>query len=232
MLALVVALSKYQILVHPRSSLKGPWCYLEDMQTMPMINEVLENAEWKIHGSILDPLTVEIGVPVEIEILGIISDTVLSSMAWIQGSKFTPMDLYDSIILQIRTGSVTRLVPSARALGRVPQSIPKILSDVEAPAAQRVLERGATNDGTYVSWAVWIPLTHDRWAQFSTPFEDIKLLGKRTVTAVCGDQVTDRLMAGDLGISLTTVDQVDDVVQKALTAGQGLCRMLDPRIRN
>jgi hypothetical protein len=44
MLALAMALSKHQILVHPRSSLRGPWCYLEDMQTMPMIEEVLENA--------------------------------------------------------------------------------------------------------------------------------------------------------------------------------------------
>jgi len=230
--ALVMALSKYQILVHPRTSLRGPWCYLEDMQTVPRIEEILENAKWQIHGFVLDPAAVEIGVPVEIEILGIISDTILSSIAWIQGSKLTPMDLYDSIILQIRVGSVIRLVPGTRALGRAAQSIPKTLSDVEAPAAPRVLVKGGTNDGTYVSWAVWIPLAQDRWAQFSTPLEDIGLLRKRTVTAVSGEQVTDRLRIGDLGISLTTVNDVDDVVQKAMTSGQALCRMLDPRIRN
>jgi hypothetical protein len=61
--------------------------------------------------------------------------------------------------------------------------------------------------------------------------ENIKLLGKRTVTAVTGNSVTNRLVSGDLGISLTVVNDVKDVVQSAVTAGQGLCRMLDPRIK-
>jgi hypothetical protein len=229
MLSLVLALSKYQILVHPRSGLKGPWCYLEDMQTMPRIERIFENADWKIHSCVLDSADLELDAPVEIEILGIISDTVLSSVAWIRGTKLTPMDLYDSIILQIRIGSVTRLVPGARALAA--QSAPKKpLLDVEVPPAPRVMEKGATNDGTYISWAVWIPLAPDRWAQFSTPFEDIKLLEKRTVTAVSGEGVTGRLKQGDLEISLTGVNEVNDVVQKAVKAGEDLCRLLNPRV--
>jgi hypothetical protein len=52
------------------------------------------------------------------------------------------------------------------------------------------------------------------------------------VLTLSGEQVTDRLKVGALGISLTTVNDVDDVVQKAATSGQILCRMLDPRIRN
>jgi hypothetical protein len=49
------------------------------------------------------------------------------------------------------------------------------------------------------------------------------------VLTLSGEQVTDRLKIGALGISLTTVNDVDDVVQKAATSGHILCRMLDPR---
>jgi hypothetical protein len=231
MLALVVALSKHQFLVHPRSALRGPWCYLEDMQTMPRYEEILERFQWDIHEYAMDLWAIEVSASVEIEILGIISDTTLASVSWIRGFKLTPMELYDSIILHIRVGSDIRLIPSARALGRAAHRVSKSLSDIEAPVGPEILEKGSTNDGTYVSWAVWIPLAQGLWAHFSTPSDDIRLLGKRTLTAVSGEQVTERLMAGELGISLMTVSDVDDVVQKALIAGRGLCQMLDPRIR-
>ena len=231
-LALAVAVSKHQILVHPRSSLKGTWCYDEDIQTMSKIEEIFDNAKWEVQSYTLEQSTLDIGASVEIEILGIISDTILSSIAWMQGSKLTPMDLYDSIILQIRVGSVIRLVPGTRALGRVAESDPTPLSDVEAPVVPGKPKRGSRNDGTYVSWSLWIPLMQNRWAHFSTPAEDIKLLGKRTVTAMSGVQVTDKLMKCDLGISLMSVDDVDDVIQRGMSASEILCRLLDPRVSN
>lgn len=231
MLGIVVALSKHQILVHPRSSLRGPWCYLEDMDTMPKIQQILESSAWDIVEFPLDSTHLNLSAPVEIEILGIISDTVLSSVAWIHGSKLTPMDLYDSIILQVKIGSKIRLVPGARALSRVAASDLE-LSNLEAPAAPAMLENGSTNDSTYISWAVWITLAKDQWFHLYTPAEDIKLLGKRSLTLMSRVDVTSLLAAGDLGISLTTADDVQSVITNTMVAGEYLCQMLNPNIKH
>jgi hypothetical protein len=226
MLVLVSGLSKYQILNHPRSSVRGPWYYLEDIESNPKVLDIMRHAAWEISPFLLSSSEMmagraEVGSVIDIKILAVIGDTFLASAAWIQKSNLTPMDLYDSVIFQVQISSTKRLVPAARALGRVRSIIDA--SSVEKASESKIIQKGAGNDGKTVCWMVWIPLAENRWAYFRSSAEDVTLFNKEIhVTVIDGEDVTRKIDYGSLGISFQSLRDVQDAVDKAVIAGNAV----------
>ncbi|TKA81155.1 hypothetical protein B0A49_02004 [Cryomyces minteri] len=216
---LTYALSKYQMLAHPR----GPWCYAQDIQSTSSIKSVFEATDKKLHKSVDQQVEAEQGV--EVSILAVIGDTLLSSAAWMRGYPLTGMDLYDSCIVCLKVAGETKLIPSARVLSGPPKEVaPK---DVEIGVAPAFVAIGGTNDGTNISWVYWIPYEGNRWLHFRTE-DGVQVLGQRTARVVNNIQVTNQLMVGDLYISLQSVVDVEDIVKKSTAAGLALCDLMPP----
>ncbi|KAK5014204.1 hypothetical protein LTR16_003957, partial [Cryomyces antarcticus] len=216
---LTYALSKYQMLAHPR----GPWCYAQDIQSTSSIKSVFEATDGKLHELVDEQFEAEQGV--ELTVLAVVGDTLLSSAAWMRGCPLTGMDLYDSCIVCLKVAGETKLIPSARVLSGPPKEVaPK---DVETGVAPAFVAIGGTNDGINISWVYWIPYEGNRWLHFRTE-DGVQVLGQRTARVVDSIHVTNQLMVGDLYISLQSVVDVEDIVKKSTAAGIALCDLMVP----
>jgi hypothetical protein len=103
---LVLALSKYQQHLHPRSILS----YEDDMNTIESLPRMLS--------SYFIPCNSQSTVAVSVT--GIIEDTLLGSAAWIFGSKKGGFDFYDSCVIILDTADGKLAIPAARALSSKP----------------------------------------------------------------------------------------------------------------
>ncbi|KAI1913664.1 hypothetical protein LOZ65_005793 [Ophidiomyces ophidiicola] len=223
--ALSVALSKYQVLDHPR----GAYSYGEDVQDPAKIQDLLIQTDRRFCDVLKIPEPVAIGNTVEVEITAVIGDTLLSSVSWIMGATMTGMDLYDSCILAINTTSGPILVPAARVLaGKIPG---ESQGDPESTLSSYFLPKGSSNTGTGLSWVYWIPCQNDSWFTFSTPWttalgQSMPVVGKRKGTMVTASDITLLLSSGELLVSLTSVAAVKDVVRRSRIAANLLIEML------
>ena len=198
---LVCALSKYQMHAHPR----GLYCYDEDLQSLEKSYDMRTNF----------PLTADLvnSDKVDISIVEIIGDTMLSSACWMFGSKLTGMDLYDSCVLILDINGNKIAIPSARVLTDK-AGLPKV--DAEAAIGPVFPLRGNSNTGRDILWFYWIPCGDDRWLQ--VPTTDMKFLGTQTALIVSDVQVTQKLASGELLVSISEVNHVKEIVQNSKIA--------------
>ena len=214
---LVFALSQYQINLHPR----GIESYEEDKKSL----ERIENVQ-----AVFTPTSEEVGRgKFDLSVVAIVGDTLLSSAAWVLGSKFTGLQLYDSCIIILDVRGSTVAIPCARVLSDKP--LPE--SDIEAGSKpqfpQKGVEprfppKGGQNRGQDISWWYWIPCRENLWLQ--THSTDMKFLGKRTADVLSDEQVTKKLLSGDLFIGMSEVAHVKEAVQNSVVACQTLQTLL------
>jgi hypothetical protein len=198
---LMFALSKYQTHVHPRAK----YAYEGDLNSTVEWNHV---ASTTVFGpSVPSESLHQFGERQEITISAVIGDTVLTSAAWLQGSKLTGMDLYDSCIVVVRCGGSNIGVPAARALS----SSVSVIDDVEG-AAQIFSPKGSVNLGpSAVRWDYWIPNADGLWLH--TTSEQLRIVGKRAVEVWTDRETTQDLVTSGLNISLRSVEDLKGVVQ-------------------
>ena len=206
---LALALSAYQIHVHPR----GVYSYEEDLQPLHRVQNLqrcfVPTSEEREHGA------------VELSVTGIIGDTVLSSVCWILGSNFTGLQLYDACIIILDVKGTSTAIPCARVLSDKPPPGPDMEIGMETKFPPRGVEpryppKGGPNRGTAITWWYWIPCGENLWLQTHTT--DMKFLGKRTADLLSDEQVTKKLTSGDLFIGMSEVAHVKEVVQNANAA--------------
>jgi hypothetical protein len=157
---LVFALSKYQGHIHPR----GLWSYNEDLEMVDGFENVFNEY----------PIDVSRTVEVQISVHAVIGDTLLSSVAWILGSKKGAFDFYDTCIVILNLKGSTIAIPAARVLSGLrprPLTDPELGNDLVRPP------RGSSNMGIDIEWCFWIPCGGDRWLYFSS--EKMKFKGQR-----------------------------------------------------
>ncbi|KAI9791236.1 MAG: hypothetical protein M1816_004228 [Peltula sp. TS41687] len=207
---LLSALSQYQMHVHPRRL----YCYQEDMQTLETILNI--RSEFP-----LDP-SIAVGDTTDLSVSAVVGDTLLSSAAWMLGSKLSGMDLYDSCVVVLTVNGKSVAIPSARVLSEPPIERP---SDLELGSELQFVPRGSSNTGRNPVWWYWIPCGHNRWLQAHT--EQKKILGKRKATVVSDEQITQRLAIGDLYVGIKNVDDVKDIVRHSKLGCELLLRFLD-----
>ena len=218
LLALALALSKYQILLHPRN----PVCYKEDLQSPAAIRHSLRAANYTLQPSFLTVREKPDGGELEVSVVAVFGDTLLSSIAWLRGNRLTGMDLYDSCLVVLKVSGQTFIIPSARVLSGPPQD--SLLKDEESRVAATYIPRGGSNDGRNICWWYWVPCDDGRWLQFLSV--DMNVIGTRNATVYKGTTITRKLQVGDLFISLTDISDVEDIVKKSTIAGEYICDLV------
>ncbi|KAL9125924.1 MAG: hypothetical protein Q9217_004945 [Psora testacea] len=206
---LISAISKYQMLIHPR----GPYCYEEDLSSY-------DNAHNVQYRFILTPEDLNEG-KVKLSVTSVIGDTLLSSTAWLFGSKLSGMDLYDSCIVLLDLDGTTVAIPSARVMsGKRTLHV----SDEETGIGPLFPPRGGSNTGKDLSWWYWIPCRAGLWLQAHS--EDMKFLGKRTASIVSDEQLTKKLMSGELFVGISEVGHVYEIIRNSVAGFEGLQNLL------
>lgn len=214
LLSLAAALSKYQVLNHPR----GAHSYAEDAQDPVILKKYFDDADFEISERLPLPQLPNPGSDVEITVAAVLGDTLLSSVAWLMGSTLTGMELYDSCILVIRSSNTTLLVPACRVLsGRL---INEQEPDPESTLPSPFVPKGASNDGKDISWRYWIPCGGGTWVLYSTPWAtlkkaDLSVVGTKTMRVTTEDSVTNELREGTLMVSMNSVKDVEASVEQS-----------------
>lgn len=224
-LSLASGASRYQTLLHPRM----PYCYTEDTQDASTVYRIIKTSEHlfdKTQMALNARLEKSYGgqVTTDVEIKAVIGDTLLSSIAWLLGSPYTSMDLYDCCLVSLRVGSRTLMIPSARVLSGHVKEVRQPRVDPEAGVVGERIPKGALNDGVDIGWVFWIPLDADRWLYF---VGDLNFIGKQRMEVLSSAEVTKQLSVADLFISLKDVHDVDDVVKKSRYVGSLLVNLLE-----
>lgn len=217
-LSLATALSKYQILTHPR----GAYCYSPDTHDPSQILSFLEAVNFELSPNVRKS-TLQMQQDINTHITAVVGDTLLSSISWVQGLKLSGMDLYDSCLVALTIDNIPYLVPVARALSGPPKPVGR--KDVETMTEPNFAAKGGSNDGVNISWVFWIPVDDDCWLHF---ISDMDITGPKTATLLDDGEVTRRLALEDLWISLKNVDEVKQVVKHSARVGEVLCRVVAP----
>ena len=196
--SLVLALSKYQMHVHPR----GLYCYEEDRDSLGSIGEL--RSRFPLTSSELASRCTEITVN------SVIGDTLLSSTAWVFGLKMPAMDMYDTCVVILDINGKSIAIPAARVLTDAP---PPRSPDVEIGTEPQYPPKGGSNRGRNIAWWYWIPCEGGNWLQvYSTNME---FLGKRSAAILTDDEVTFKLKSGTLFVGISEVSHVKDTVRNS-----------------
>lgn len=208
-LDLIVGLSICQTQTHPR----GMMSYREERLSSQQISRFLSDKPLDLYY----PLESDsISGSINVNIVAVIGDTILSSAAWISGSEKSSLDLYDTCIVIFSTkfsGHTTTLaIPSVRVLsGPNPARTPNDRSPLFVP-------KGASNMGYNLFWWYWIPCENGKWLQIKS--EDMKVLGHRKADVLTNAELTTKLAAGDLNIDLVHADNVEATVRLSRNVGE------------
>lgn len=223
-LSLASGVSRYQILLHPRM----PYSYSEDIQDPTSIFRLIKTCDHvsyreeampslALEGSDGKPMTASV------EIKAVIGDTLLSSIAWLLGSPYTSMDLYDCCLVAIGVAGRTVMIPSVRVLSGHVSKVREPRTDPEAGIVGEHTPKAVGNDGTNTGWVFWIPLDVHRWLYF---VGDLDFIGKQSMEVLSSDEVSKRLGLADLFVSLRGVQDVKDALEKSRVVGQLLTDLL------
>lgn len=226
LLGLSVALSRYQMLNHPR----GAYSYTGDANDPATIKTHFDEGHWEFLDHFQLPEQATVGAKIEISVVAVIGDTLLSSVAWLMGSPLTGMDLYDTCILVVRSAdNQTSLIPACRVLSGLCD--PNKDADPELTMPSRFMPKGVSNSGADISWRYWIPCGGNKWISchtiFATPTkQSLVITGKQEMVVTSAENITEQLRRGELLVSMTSVKDVEDVVALSAAAAKILKKML------
>jgi hypothetical protein len=235
---LLLALSKYQTHVHPRSS----YSYSEDVMELSDVRDILSRY------TLVDeyPLDAHLGpdgtdhpqtaVHVDITFRAVMGDTFTSSASWFNGLEHTCMDLYDCCIVflevpapasaQGREAPRLVAVPAVRSVSSMTH-LKNTVTDIEAGAEDPECDpqeirftspKGSPNSDWWVEWLYWIPCPGGWWIQVHS--DKLKTLGVRRGTVRTDDELTKSLRSGERNISLESADMVREVVELSRTTAR------------
>ena len=224
LLSMASGVSRHLAQVHPRTSesylgdLQDPW------EIQSYIRTIRCELNWQKFGDDrpFDDTRLAsscIGDFIDIDVLAVIGDTMLSSFAWIYGSDMSGMDLYDACLIVLKIDKQTLLVPACRVLSgnvRQAQNPPADTENGNSPLFIPMLGpcRGPDN-----GWAYWIPIGSDRWLYLVCGLDSLVL---QRAEVLHSEEVTRRLMLGTLWVSLTNVEDVKVQVERSAIVGRML----------
>jgi hypothetical protein len=212
-LNLTMGIAQYQTYVHPR----GSYSYEEDICTASVLSSVFSQVQFVLHQEFyIDRLSV-INATINVTVMAVVGDHVLTSAAWMHGSALNGMDLYDSCIVFLQTKSFLLAVPSVRVLSQA-DSVEPPKCDIENPVMPRFIPRRTHNTRRQISWWYWIPCGDNLWIQLQS--KNMKILGERKGEVMTDAQITGKLQAGNLNISLARVEDVKQIRDLSMQAGQ------------
>lgn len=189
---------------------------------------------------------------VDIEVCGVIGDTVLSSMVWMEGMKLTPMDVYDCCVV-IMIGHANDLsssnksqniaVPAIRVLSCIPN--PTEIDHEQTVGQPLFVPRGASSQvGDTRTWHYWLPCCEETSVMdtssangTSTPkmwlhvqSDNLRILGKRRAALLSEVQLDGMLAAGRLNIGLKGIRDVEETLEISRGVARTLQRWLNNKV--
>jgi hypothetical protein len=228
---LMVAFARYLTLVHPRELEGGR--YTGDSFTSGELTSILVDTPSAMHYPLSTPHHGHISVDVQ----AVIGDTMLSSAAWISGSKgLTPKDLYDCCIVSFSLSSSasparTIAIPAVRFTTCTVMATHSEVPDMETNISTRhvlhaeFIPKGSPNMGTGNWWWYYVPYGNDLWLLLKTQIPGT-ILGKQTAEIVNSAQITATLASGILRISLAHVDEVKHAAKLSETSRCAMVSLL------
>jgi hypothetical protein len=229
LLSLAAGMSQHLAQRHPRTSES----YLQDLHDPFDIQSYMRTAkcrlDWKLgFGHEKPPGNAQsassiIGDFVDINVLAVVGDTMLASIACIHGCNMSGRDLYDSCLVIFQINKQVFLVPAARVLSGNVGQVKKSPAHAKAGAAPRFIPILGPCRGEDNGWVYWIPLDSDRWLYAVC---GLHFVGEHRAEVLDSKEVTRRLMLGNLWVSLTNVDEVKDCVEKSAVVGRILMKDL------
>jgi hypothetical protein len=220
-LSLATGVSRHLAQVHTRTAKS----YLRDLHDSFTLKSYARAAQcrldWKLGLGLPDGELPAVGDWLDIEVLAVVGDTMLSSIAWIHGRDMSSLDLYDSCLVIFRISKQTFLVPAARVLSGNASVLRKSskTADIEAGSTPKFIPKLGPYHNDNDGWVYWIPLRADRWLHIVC---DLDSLGTQPAEVLDSDEVTLRLRSGNLWVSLTMVDEVKHSVELAASIGNTL----------
>ncbi|KAF8465027.1 hypothetical protein BDZ91DRAFT_795165 [Kalaharituber pfeilii] len=233
-LELLFTLAQYQVTIHPR----GYYVYQEDILSAAKLVQSWKDINWAIseflplksttsnslcqHISRLQPKQIDI------DIIGVVGDTVLRSAAWIKGLNASNVEMYDCgfVFAKVRNCDQVHCVPCCRVLARR-------YTPGDESIGGYFMARGSSNDHA-VTWRYWIPVTieesehatpspeeeHQYWVELDA---GLRVVGQRHEGKLRNqDELQNYLQAGMLNISLSHAQEVLDCTNIAREATKGL----------
>ena len=221
LLSLAGGISRYLARLHTRTSAS----YLQDLHDSVDIKRHVRPAKpilkWRdglcnenAVKKVLSALAVDASL--DVEVLAVIGDTMLAGLSCIHGSGLSCLDLYDSCLMIIKLGTETFLVPSARVLSGNAAAVKVPLKDAEAGVSPRFIDKLGPCRGEDNGWVYWIPLDANRWLYFIC---DHNSIGVHTCEILTNQEVTRRLALGNLWVSVSKVEQLEEYVDRAALLG-------------
>ncbi|GJJ14360.1 hypothetical protein Clacol_008624 [Clathrus columnatus] len=218
-LRLTASVARYQTLLHPR----GEMAYKNDCYSIKQLCILYQQP-------ILDsfPLspTQEAATAIstiELNIVRIVGDPILSSAAWIVGTKLTPMDVYDCCIV---TFSITAdngdgaaqprvfSVPASRVYSYM---APKPDSE-ENISLRQYVPKGTPNTGNRMFWWYFIPAIGNKWLVIRRAAE--LGLEKAEGRMMSNAQLAEQLLSSQLDVDIKDVRDI----RKIVDLSQLVCR--------
>ena len=217
---LTMALAHYQTFIHPR----GLYSYKQDFIDSSSIRTLFSQVGYQLHSTFPLAIGSVTESTVGISVLAVIGDHILASAAWIYGSPLNGMDLYDSCIVFLKTESSYIAIPAARVLSQNTATT-SVKYDVERSFTPRFLPRSSPNTGHDLVWWYWVPCGGNKWLQFHS--EDLAISGERSAEIMTDVQITNKLQIGDLNISLTKAEDLEDICNLSMQSSRTLLNLLN-----
>jgi hypothetical protein len=206
---LIFALARYQRHIHRRKYRS----YDEDLELVTKLENIHKDFP-------LDPVR---DSTINVTVSGVIGDTIISSVSWIEGATQGGFDFYDTCIVLLRFGEKIMAIPAARVLsGMKPSTVSEVEEGKDRLRPPRGLE---TTAGYWNEWCYWIPCGHGHWLYFTSAHMKIK--GSRHAVVLTDKDLTALLQSGMLYVSLQTVDEIKSIVDTSRMACGYLLKYLD-----
>ena len=235
-LNLTIAAAQYQIHIHPR----GIESYADDsFSPLHIMNLLSEPQNLRMSCELPHHFDPRKSSSIEIDITAMIGDTVLSSAMWMVGSDLSPMDMYDTCLVflsfpqpppSLSSSSLgTPLsAPSRFAIpaARVGHSMGEFIRPDAEKSSPVFVPRGtgAGPSACIQAWLYWIPCGPNRWLQIQS--NNLTVLGRCTAEVLDDGQLSARLGAGTLNISLSHAKEVKEVVELSRVGVEALFNLL------
>ncbi|KAF8345101.1 hypothetical protein F5887DRAFT_917627 [Amanita rubescens] len=161
------------------------WQDLDVLMRTRVLNLTLAVAQYQTH---VHTRGIDKSSSIEIEIIAMIGDTVLSSAMWMVGSDVSPMDMYDSCLIFFHfpphpPSLAPPLAPSTFAIpaARVGHSMGEFMKPDAEKSTPVFVPRGtvvARSACIQTWWCIWIPCGPNRWLQIQS--KNRTVLGRYT----------------------------------------------------
>lgn len=196
LLNLAMALARQQATEHPR----GAVAYSSDLTDIVRMRVHLQETSWSIENHItLKEADAKLST---LEVVDVIGDPAMRTMAWIAGGHFSNPEIYDSALAFVRLSSRKFSIPCVRVFA------------CNCNKAVRMRYRGDSHGSVCANkiWVLWIPARETEGAEGYVYARGRQTHGTLDAEFVTDAQLNERLAAQQWNISFTRVGDLDPVL--------------------